>query len=728
MLRVDQLRHSHPQPNINIQNRKAEQTFGDHKSNFVLDAVVTVPVVVHIVLPYPYQISDADVQAQIDRLNLDFAGMNADSSNASAPFLAVRGHSRIQFCLAKRTPSGELTSGIERRASSIGSLPLRMEDPIKFADQGGLDPWDPELYLNLWVGKDASNNGVLGYAQFPGTMPANQDGVFINVDSWGSSSCYTIPDYNIGRTATHEIGHYFGLLHTWGDDNGDCSGDDFRDLSEVGSTCILPEGMYNPAGQGNTAADIGDTPNQAGETSSCPSGEYTDACAGTTPGTMYQNQMDYSFDACLTMFTKKQVERMEWILANCRASLQTSMACQPPLTAPANDIAVVESVNPGGYEVINCGIKTYPSAILCAGSIEPKFRIVNKGSQPLTSVRAGYIIDGAAAVTQTFSLNLLSGATAVLSFSAAEITPGIHQITYFTTLPNGASDGVPANDSVKQTFTVNGNATTPLIEMFKNNTFPPQGWSVLNPDNDVTWQRFPDGNVTPGSAYINTFNYSANQQWDDLISPNISYPPSDSLTLTFELASATYTDIDDPINTGTVLDTLEVLVTQDCGNTFTPVYKKSGQDLRTETVPQEEEFFPTASQWRKERVDLTQFMNGGSLQLVFRMISNFENNSFIDNVNVTATNVPPLLKEQGYLLLPNPFQQKFAVWHYQQPVSLHHIRVYNSAGQLVLQKSFNGNAEKYISLDMPGSPAGIYIVQLEYANPAKTISQRVVKY
>ncbi|MGN6401893.1 MAG: hypothetical protein ACTHMD_15655, partial [Flavisolibacter sp.] len=137
-------------------------------STYRLTSTVTVPVVVHIVLPNPFMVTDADVQAQIDRLNLDFSGLNPDSTNASVPFLARRGHSQIQFCLAKRTPGGQPTSGIERRISSVGSVASESEkDPIKYASMGGLDQWDPNAYLNLWVGIDDSGGDILGYAQFP---------------------------------------------------------------------------------------------------------------------------------------------------------------------------------------------------------------------------------------------------------------------------------------------------------------------------------------------------------------------------------------------------------------------------------------------------------------------------------------------------------------------------------------------------------------------------------
>src|SRR6185503_2835789 len=111
--------------------------------NYRFETIATIPVVVHIVLTNPWLVTDADVQGQIDRLNLDFSGLNPDSTNAGVYFTAFRGHSQIQFCLAKRTPGGQLTNGIERLASSTGSDLGQAIDPIKHAVLGGLDVWDP---------------------------------------------------------------------------------------------------------------------------------------------------------------------------------------------------------------------------------------------------------------------------------------------------------------------------------------------------------------------------------------------------------------------------------------------------------------------------------------------------------------------------------------------------------------------------------------------------------
>src|ERR1035437_3858342 len=209
------------------------------------------------------------------------------------------------------------------------------------------------------------------------------DGVFINAISWGNNPCYTAPGYNLGRSAVHETGHYLGLLHNWGDDGTACTGDDFKSLTSVGSSCNLPAGLFNPVGQGNTASDIGDTPNQSSETLDCPSGIVTDSCSSTPPGKMYEDYMDYTQDACYSMFTKKQVERMEWILDNCRSGLKTSVGGTIPGGAVTIDASPYQSVNPGGSEVVGCTSFAYQSTIPCPGNFIPKVRIRNNGLNTL---------------------------------------------------------------------------------------------------------------------------------------------------------------------------------------------------------------------------------------------------------------------------------------------------------------------------------------------------------
>jgi hypothetical protein len=180
---------------------------------------------------------------------------------------------------------------------------------LKHTAQGGIDAWDPTRFFNVWVGE--VGNCLLGVAQFPGTGSPSEDGVVLAFEGFGNNPAYVDPSFNLGRTLPHEAGHCFGLYHIWGDESG-CTNSDFRQLT---GSCLLPASLAG----GATDQSVGDTPNQAGATGGCPSGVQTDACSGVAPGFNYQNYMDYTNDACYSMFTKKQVDRMQYVLDNCLA-------------------------------------------------------------------------------------------------------------------------------------------------------------------------------------------------------------------------------------------------------------------------------------------------------------------------------------------------------------------------------------------------------------------------
>ena len=260
-------------------------------------AIITIPVVFHVVYNTSAQnISDAQCQYQIDQLNLDFALLNSDAAGTPAIFSGLKSATNLRFCLAARTPGGATTTGIERRNTTTTSFSTN--DNIKHTSTGGLDAWDRNSYLNIWTGN--LSGGVLGYAQFPGGAAAT-DGVVFKYSTIGSvAHPGTEPAYNLGRTATHEIGHWAGLYHIWGDDGTSCSGSD----------------------------GIGDTPNQADENYGCPA--YPNpSCSNTSD--MYMNYMDYTNDACMFMFSAGQaaVSNALFVSGGSRFSLASSQGCVP---------------------------------------------------------------------------------------------------------------------------------------------------------------------------------------------------------------------------------------------------------------------------------------------------------------------------------------------------------------------------------------------------------------
>ncbi len=259
-------------------------------------AVITIPVVFHVVYNTTSQnISDALINAQIDQLNKDFARLNTDAVNTPSTFQSLGANTEIQFCLAKRDPNGNATTGIIRKSTTVTSF--SSNDNIKRSANGGSDAWSRDSYLNIWSGN--LSGGLLGYAQFPGGT-ASTDGVVLLFSSIGSMTTPgTATNYNLGRTATHEVGHWLNLRHIWGD-----------------ATC------------GND--QVNDTPVHQTSNGGCPAHPKSNTCG--TSAEMFMNYMDYTYDNCMNIFTLGQSARMNAVLAagGSRASLSTSLGCVPP--------------------------------------------------------------------------------------------------------------------------------------------------------------------------------------------------------------------------------------------------------------------------------------------------------------------------------------------------------------------------------------------------------------
>lgn len=274
--------------------------------------IITIPVVVHVVYKNTIQnIPDTQIVRQIQLLNQCFRLQNPSFGNTRAIFDTIAADIEIQFCLAATDPQGNPTTGIIRKSAPSNAAfdPIFNFDKVKSSATNGDDPWPHDKYLNIWV-CDMSLFGsafVLGYATFPGGA-ANLDGVVIQSEYFGYGTA-AAPN-NLGRTTIHEVGHWFGMRHIWADDDqqstGQCDSTDFVD----------------------------DTPNQAAKSqsdcnltiNSCPN--ESSYWGAIDPPDMVENYMDYSADACMTMFTKGQKARMYSFLNTdaARMAITTSTA------------------------------------------------------------------------------------------------------------------------------------------------------------------------------------------------------------------------------------------------------------------------------------------------------------------------------------------------------------------------------------------------------------------
>ena len=408
--------------------------------------ITTIPVVFHILTDGVgnENLSEAAIQAQIDQLNLDF-GNGAGSSYTVATDTEVR------FCLAQQNET-EVTMfepGINR-ITDYDDGPFSMSDfenTIKPATQ-----WDPTRYLNIWV-SDLSA-GLLGYAQFPsnsGLSGLNTNGGGANTDGVVVAS-FTVGSvlnpgpggpYNLGRTLTHEVGHWIGLRHIWGD-SGSCSNDDY----------------------------CADTPDATTSNGGCPT---VDSCPSDGLGAdMVENYMDYSNDACMDTFTADQTTRIQAVLANSprRMELGASTVCSP---------AIVYDLD-GAIELGNLNL------VDCATTFTPTVVVTNNGNTTLTSAVISYAIDENTAATQSWSGFLFQGQSDTVTLPAMNVSGGSHTLVVELLSPNGSTDeNTVDNTVVSSVFSVFFDTATVNLTLLTDGYGGETSWEFKDSNDSILY-------------------------------------------------------------------------------------------------------------------------------------------------------------------------------------------------------------------------------------------------
>lgn len=295
----------------------------------VNNEIIYIPVVVHVLYKTNAEnISDAQVLSQLEVLNNDYAYTNIDKLNTPAVFKSRAADVRIRFCLAQVDPNGRRTTGIIRKYTTKDVFSA--DDQMKFNNSNGDNAWNSARYLNIWVCRMATRS--IGYATTPGSDPS-KDGVVIAYDVFGTVGNVRAP-YNKGRTATHEIGHWLGLRHLWGDET---CGDD----------------------------EVADTPRQKYYNFGCPAFPHATDCSVDANGDMFMNFMDFSDDACMNLFTHGQKAKMRsyFALGNARNSFLNSFACDSTLIQggplPTDTVVVTPAIVQGDVKIYPNPTYTY---------------------------------------------------------------------------------------------------------------------------------------------------------------------------------------------------------------------------------------------------------------------------------------------------------------------------------------------------------------------------------
>ena len=576
---------------------KAEKNISNAIRNIVEyknhSAVIKIiPVVVHVIHNSGTEnISDSQIQSQITVLNEDFrkiAGTAGDGNGVDT---------EIEFCLAKKTPDGKCSNGIVRIQSSLTNHLTYQRAQLK-----NLSYWDNTRYLNMYIVKTINGtSGILGYSSYPGGPP-DEDGIVVRHDYFGRNGTAAA---SLGRTTTHEIGHWLGLYHTF---NGGCGID----------TCA--DGDY-----------VCDTPPAANPNFGCSS---INSCTIDFPDVsdQIQNYMDYSDDACKNMLTSGQKSRMHAALASMRYDIwqQTNIdatGCDSGYVAPACNVIADFTSNAQNICIGNPVLFTNKTL-----NNPLSFQWYFSGGTPATSI----------SLNPTIIYNAIG--------------------TYDVKLVATGSSGV---DSIIQSNFINVTSAPvgqvlPFFEDFESITFPANGIVIDNADAGITWERDTIAIAYAGivSAKINNLINTNYGQSDALILPLFDFTTfTGTPYLNFKWAYAK-SDVN-------YSDELIVLVSNDCGVNWTQKFYKPGTAMTTGTTQTTPYIPDTNTVWKTANINLGTYSTNSNVLIKIVNVTDGGNNLYIDNINLG--NIPTGIKNKNdvpdysLLILPNPSSASFTI-------------------------------------------------------------------
>lgn len=638
-------------------------------------ALMQIPVVVHVVhwgepLGAGGNISDEQIYSQIEVLNEDFQRKNADTVKTQEEFKSYAGRMSVEFVLARQTEAGEPTTGIVRVK---GPKPYY---DIIYQDRQALSAtshWNPEIYLNIWVTNLRSD--YLGFAQFPdyeypglGDQPNADnpatDGVVVDYKVFGSSAKFPISSldapYNLGRTTTHEVGHFFGLRHVWGDVTTSCQGSDYVD----------------------------DTP---------PSNRnYTGLCIpinheSCNTNDMYENFLYYTLDACMNTFSKGQTERMQLIMENAprRFTLINSIGTQYP-GAKFTDIELSNILSPG--------------KVTCSNMITPIISVRNSGTEPISSFKVSFQLNDNNYSIDYSGDTLFPGRYTEVNLMNSEV----QGTSYFRAEISGVEGELNLGNNIRELFFITDNQKemVPFYQAFEVNNLGETNWLSLNEDNAIGWEIDPTPmpGKTNSSAFINLYDYKDTRQVDWLISPDLDLTGITEATLVFKYSYAKIYDFPDQ---------LYLMASDNCGNSFDYLIKL--YDSEELVVIHSDQYWKPEkqSEWRTDSIDMSELAGKEHVRIAFMTLNGYGNNLYIDDIEFY--NSSPLniigVDESDFLLFPNPLNNNIVnmAFNTSQRQTVN-ISIIDASGREVMKQKFPNTLNQTYSVDLEGIQPGVYMI------------------
>lgn len=433
------------------------------------------------------------------------------------------------------------------------------------------------------------------------------------------------------------------------------------------------------------------------------------AVTATTAG-QTQN-ITYTVDVPWYVYNINQLAAVVFIQDNTTKAVQQSAYSAPLLPAlPAVDMQVTTIT----------GVPT----LICSGTFSPTVTIKNNGTSTISSADVNYQVDNGTVMTQTWTGSLAAGATAQVVLNNISAGNGSHSLRIFTSNLDAGVDISPVNNNAFKNFAYSTTASAPPVtEGFVTAVFPPADWIVNDNNADgIGWSRSTAAGgfgTSTNSAKMDFYN-STNGRIDELFVKKIDFANlTGTASLTFNVAYKQY---------AAEVDRLEILASTDCGATWASLYNKSGATLSTSPGGQTTAFVPTAAQWRAETVDMTSYVGQSDIIVKFKATSNYGNNMYVDDINITVTTgISEAALDQAVQLYPTLTSGLVNLdVNFTKTQDLKVI-VYNAMGQEVSVNSYGQTLGGKFNIDLSSAANGNYSVKIFSDETSIVKSVSVVK-